>query len=92
MEQYYASFLWMTRRIGYIFGAQLYIMETFSRHPCFINYGNVFPPPLFYQYIVGFVRSIVILEITNKCLSTFIYSSETNIVFKSCDIYMYALK
>ena len=35
------------------------------------------------QYIVGFVPFMI----TNKCLSNFMYSSETNIVFKSCDTY-----
>ena len=28
-------------------------------------------------------------NLRNKCLSTFIYSTETNIAFKSCDIYIY---
>ena len=53
----------------------------------YIYYGNVFSPPLFYQYIMGFVCFIVILKIINTCLSTFIYSTETCVAFKSCDIY-----
>ena len=66
-----------------------------GRHP-FIYYYLYIKEPLFYQYIVGFIRFILILKITNKFLSTYILLKQIS-HFKSkvvtyilfCDFYIY---